>query len=419
MSDLYQLPDGWEWKKLGDFGKFIRGVSYKKEQLLDRAEDDSYTLLRANNIQNQLDLTEVQIVPKYVAIGKEIQDGDILFAMSSGSKHLVGKNILLFGLENYTFGAFCSVYRIEKKSLLIPNYLSYLFTSSLYRDRLSALSMGANINNLKSSDLEVMDIPVPLFEEQKRIVQKLDALFECIDKAIALLQKNINAADNFMNSVLNDVFSNLEQNYEIDNIGNILEVLTDYHSNGAYKTLKANVELLDHEDYAIMVRATDLENNDFSKNIKYITKEAYNFMSKSKIFGGEVIIPKIGTIGNVYLMPYLNRPASLAMNTFLLRCSDRVINNFLFLYLKSTRGHEAILSRANGAVTKTITKDAIKSIELPLPSRLIQEKIVLFCDEVSRKIEKVKSAQQQKMQNLFDLKSSILDQAFQGKLYNI
>ena len=100
MAELYSLPDGWEWKELQFFGKFIRGVSYKKEQLLESLTNDSFTLLRANNIQNELELDDIQIVPKDVAKGKEIKDGDILFAMSSGSKHLVGKNILLNGLKN-------------------------------------------------------------------------------------------------------------------------------------------------------------------------------------------------------------------------------------------------------------------------------------------------------------------------------
>ena len=37
-------------------------------------------------------------------------------------------------------------------------------------------------------------------------------------------------------------------------IGDILELITDYHSNGAYKKLKENVELLDKENYAVMIR---------------------------------------------------------------------------------------------------------------------------------------------------------------------
>jgi len=416
MSELYQLPDGWAWKELKYFGKFIRGVSYKKEQLLEAKTNNSYTLLRANNIQNELDLDEVQIVPKDVAKGKEIIDGDILLAMSSGSKHLVGKNILINGLHDYTFGAFCSVYRNQKKDILNNYYLSYVLKSNLYREKLSALSMGANINNLKSSDLEIMKIPTPPLPEQQRIVATLDALFEKIDKAIALHVKNMEEANGFMASVLNEVFSELEERYGVDSIGNMIDVLTDYHSNGAYKNLKENVELLDQENYALMIRATDLENEDFTNNVKYITEEAYNFMSKSKIFGGEIILPKIGTIGNVYFMPYLGKPTSLAMNLFMLRCSDKVMNKFMFLYLKSPKGRECIINKSNGAVTKTITKDAVRSIEMPFPSLPIQQKVVTYLDDLSSKIEHVKKAQKEKMESLKALKASILDSAFSGEV---
>lgn len=81
MSELYTLPDGWEWKELGYFGIFIRGVTYKKEQLLEFPTHNSFTLLRANNIQEELNLDEVQFVPKELGKGKKIIDGDILFAM--------------------------------------------------------------------------------------------------------------------------------------------------------------------------------------------------------------------------------------------------------------------------------------------------------------------------------------------------
>ena len=35
MSELYELPNGWEWIELKSFGNFLRGVTYKKEQLLE------------------------------------------------------------------------------------------------------------------------------------------------------------------------------------------------------------------------------------------------------------------------------------------------------------------------------------------------------------------------------------------------
>jgi len=66
--------------------------------------------------------------------------------------------------------------------------------------------------------------------------------------------------------------------------GDILEVLTDYHANGSYEKLKENVTLLDEPDYAIMIRTTNFENNDFEKNLKYVNEHAYEFLSKSKVF---------------------------------------------------------------------------------------------------------------------------------------
>ncbi|TXL02222.1 restriction endonuclease subunit S, partial [Methylococcaceae bacterium CS2] len=60
-------------------------------------------------------------------------------------------------------------------------------------------------------------------------------------------------------------------------LGSLLELLTDYHANGAYKKLKENVDLLDEPDYAVMIRTTNFEQNDFDSSLKYITEHAYNF----------------------------------------------------------------------------------------------------------------------------------------------
>jgi type I restriction enzyme S subunit len=78
-------------------------------------------------------------------------------------------------------------------------------------------------------------------------------------------------------------FGQYPQEWSIATLGEYIEVLTDYHANGAYKKLKENVELLDEENYSIMIRTTNFEQNDFSlKSFKYINEHAYNFLSKTK-----------------------------------------------------------------------------------------------------------------------------------------
>ncbi|HCZ9100938.1 TPA: restriction endonuclease subunit S [Klebsiella michiganensis] len=158
-------------------------------------------------------------------------------------------------------------------------------------------------------------------------------------------------------------------------LGELLSTLTDYHANGAYKKLKENVELLDKPDFAVMIRTTNFEQEDFSNNVKYISKHAYEFLAKSKVYPNDIIMNKIANAGSSYLMPDLKTPVSLAMNLFLLRIDDTKANPiYIYIYLKINEAY--VKSFANGSVTKTITKDAVKNLEIELPNRAIQDQVV-------------------------------------------
>ena len=62
--------------------------------------------------------------------------------------------------------------------------------------------------------------------------------------------------------------------YEIDEY---LECLTDYHSNGSYESLRDNVTLLDSPNYALMVRTTDLENNNFVETARRLKEKILTY----------------------------------------------------------------------------------------------------------------------------------------------
>ena len=109
----------------------------------------------------------------------------------------------------------------------------------------------------------------------------------------------------------------------------IITILTDYHANGSYEMLKSNVKLLDKPNYALMIRTIDFERDDFENDVKYISEEAYHFLKKTKIFGKEIIINKIGNAGKVYIVPPLKRKISLGMNQFMIRPTKEVFAGFL------------------------------------------------------------------------------------------
>ncbi|WRD64816.1 restriction endonuclease subunit S [Helicobacter pylori] len=172
---------------------------------------------------------------------------------------------------------------------------------------------------------------------------------------------------------------------QIVKLGDILEVLTDYHSNGSYKTLKENVTLLEQPNFAIMIRTTNFEKNDFRKNLIYINQQAYNFLSKSKVLHQDILINKIANAGAVYFMPRLDKPVSLGMNLFLLRIKKNYNKYFIFCILKYNEKRLRLM--AKGTTTKTITKDNIKMFEILLPPLETQQKIARTLSILDQKIE--------------------------------
>jgi len=52
----------------------------------------------------------------------------------------------------------------------------------------------------------------------------------------------------------------------------------------------------------------------------------------------------------------------------------------------------------------------------PLPPIKTQQKTVAYLDQISSKIEQIKTLQSKKMQSLKELKASLLDKAFRGEL---
>ena len=260
----------------------------------------------------------------------------------------------------------CTIVRFQSKEI-IPKWFLLYSLSNKYQKEIGRQIAGATRQRISRKNLGLIEIPIPPLNEQKRIVAILDKVFATIAKAKANSEQNIKNSKEIFGGYLQKMFENKSEGWEEKEFGEVITTLTDYHANGSYEILKENVDLKEAKSFAWMVRSTDFENN-FENNFRYIEEKAYNFLSKSKVFGGEIIMSKIGNAGNVYLMPKVDRPCSLAMNLFLLRVDEKkVIPQYIYQYLKSKQGELQIKSRLLGATTKTITKDNVRNIVIPFP----------------------------------------------------
>lgn len=171
----YVLPRGWQWVRLGGIAQVIRGVTFDRNDATDSASEDTIPILRAGNITGDLvtDRDLVWVPSRRVGREQLMQVGDVAICMSSGSADVVGKTAQLSAPWTGSVGAFCALIR-PTSPVVDTDYFGHVFTSPVFTFWRRRQSMGANIQNLRLSDVESVMIPVPPVSEQRRIVEILN-----------------------------------------------------------------------------------------------------------------------------------------------------------------------------------------------------------------------------------------------------
>lgn len=322
--------------------------------------------------------------PKKVAI-----PGDILISVRAP-----------IGALNYAKEKSCigrGLAAITIKNVVERNYIFHLLRAR--NKYLNSKGTGSTFKAIGKNVLEEVLVPQISREEQQKCVNVIDL----IESIIIERKSQIDKLDELVRARFVEMFGDPEINpygYSKAHMGDYITLLTDFSSNGSYKTLDSGVTMYDKPNYAWMVRTTDLETGDMT-SIKYIDESAYELLEKSKLFGGEIIMNKIGSAGNVYLMPEINMPASLGRNAFMFRYNDRINTKYLFQLLKSEYGQREIKQYVRGAVTQTITKNDVRAVIIVVPPIELQNKYVDFIEQVNKSKVEVQKALD-KAQLLFD-----------------
>ncbi len=201
------MKKGWQTKKLGELCEFQRGLTYAKGDEVDVSDN---IVLRATNIDlrtNQLNFDELKYINDKVVVpdSRKVKKDSLMICTASGSKSHLGKVAYIDDDYGYAFGGFMGM--ITPRNELLPKYLFHLMTSYAYKEFISELSDGANINNLKFDDLGKFQVPYPPLHQQRRIVGILDEAFAGIAKAKANAEKNLQNVRALFESHLNTVFT--------------------------------------------------------------------------------------------------------------------------------------------------------------------------------------------------------------------
>lgn len=167
-------------------------------------------------------------------------------------------------------------------------------------------------------------------------------------------------------------------------MGEVCDLITDYVANGSFKTLAQNVQYLDN-GFARVIRQVDFNNNFSEKKSIWVSEESYNFLSKTKLHGGEIIVSNVGNIGLTFLVPNKNYPMTLGPNSIMIKAKQN--NLFLYYWLVSTIGQNKIKTLISGSAMPKFNKTAFRNMEIVLPDETEQARIVNILKPIDDKIQ--------------------------------
>ena len=172
----FDIPDGWEWARVGDIVEIIngdRGKNYPSKSQLHQTGDIPF--ISAINIQNgTIEKDNLLYVDEnqYDALRSgKLSKGDIVLCIRGS----LGKN----GRYPFERGAIASslvIIRSFISSEVFCRYFSTYLSTGLFQDEINRYNNGTAQPNLGARDLMKFLFPVPPLAEQHRIVAKLEEL---------------------------------------------------------------------------------------------------------------------------------------------------------------------------------------------------------------------------------------------------
>ncbi len=268
---------------------------------------------------------------------------------------------------------------------------------------------GSTIPHIYFKDYKSERFPILELPEQKRIVSILDKVFSLIERSRNNAEQNLNNAKELFESYLNRIFEEKGEDWEFEKLGK-LGTLTS--SKRIYKK--------EYVDNGIpFYRSKEIKelgnNRDITLEL-FITEKRYNEIKQK--FGvpkkGDILLTAVGTIGEMYVVREYDKFYFKDGNIMWLKNFNTL--NTYYLKYALTSFVEKLKSLSRGAAYSALTIEKLKEYSIPIPPIETQRQIVAQLDKLQAETKKLESIYQQKIDDLEELKKSVLQKAFNGEL---
>jgi len=377
--------------------------------LTEKAKDEKIgpKFLRITDIQNNK--VNWDTVPYCKCDEKEfeknkLEAGDIVFARTGAT---TGKSFLV---KNLAYKAVYASYLIRLRlntDQVMPEFVSYFFTSDKYWHQIYADSDGATLPSFNATKLKALKIPLPSLSEQKAIVEKLDRAQRLIDIDKKMLAKYDELIQSVFLEMFGDPVTNPKGLKEKD-FGELVDITGGY----AFKSKN----FLDDESGVKVVKIANVHFIDLDwSEVQYLPMESLKEHENYSLKEGDILLaltrPIINSLDAVkaVVVKESDLPALLNQRVARIRVdSDEVTEDYITSFIYTQHFKRQIEKYASTSLQPNVSNKEVSKIKVLVPEIDQQRKF----SEIRQRILNERDALEMNQRKSEELFSSLVQGAF-------
>lgn len=391
LGDLFQIGSS---KRVLKSQWETEGVPFYRGREITRLAADGF-------VDNELFISE-EYFAELAAQSGVPKAGDIVITAigTIGNAHIVRESDRFYFKD-------ASVLWMKRTSDVSSQFINLWLKSPLFFDQLDK-GNGATVDTLTIQKLQSVRLSVPPLPEQHRIVALLDAAFDGIATAKANAEKNLKNARALFESHLQSVFTERGEGWVDTTIGEVADVFDGPHATP--KTVDVGPVFLGIsalQDGRINLGAT-----------RHVTPEDFRHWTRRvKPQVDDVVFSYETRLGQAAIIPP-GLECCLGRRMGLVRPNPEKLDPWFFVYQYISPPFRSFLESktVRGATVDRIALKEFPSFPIYLPKLDEQKRMAAQFETLRAETQRLESLYQRKLAALDELKQSLLDQAFSGKL---
>ena len=395
----------------GPFGANLKREHYKTEGI---------PVLKIQNIKpfnitlKKMDFVDVE---KYEELKRHsYRSGDIIMTKLGNP---LGESAIVKNIEDGLIVADLVRIRAQK---IDTRYLCYHLNSPITNEYINSQQKGTTRPRVRISVVRDLPIFTPSLEEQKRIVAILDQAYAEIEKARANTEQNLKNVHELFESYLQQVFSQRGEDWVDTNIEKLVnDGVLDKPLDGNHGEI--HPKKADFVDVGVpFIMASDIKEGSVdTKGCKFISRNQADSLRKGFAKNRDVLLSHKATIGRSAILNTKLDYVMLTPQVTYYRVLDRSVlsNEYVYWYFNNPIFLNELKEYAGVGSTRAyigITKQRKLNFSYPVLEE--QNAIVSKLNRMSKELRQIAPIYSSKLHKIGELKKSILQKAFTGKLAN-